>query len=137
PAAASQARSSRRVLARPKSIERPLRVLAQERVRVVDVPGCSPRLVRPTDVAHRDKRVPAQISRIVPRDVEPVVALDEPLPVCLEPFDEGNRRLSAGGQRFFPPPPLDAAVPRTDVLADVAAVDAVLEPRPVLDRDRG
>src|SRR6266516_6770120 len=73
------------------------------------------------DVPGRDERIPLQPACVVSRHVEAVVATDELLPVGGQPLDERDVRL-AGGRRVGAAL-LDPAVPRTDVLADVAAVD--------------
>src|SRR5207247_2467521 len=62
-------------------------------------------------------------TRIVTRHEETVVACCELARVGAEPVDEGNVRLRAVRQRAAVPPLLDPAIPRADVLADVAAVD--------------
>ncbi len=90
-------------------------------------------MLRPAAVAECDERVSAQEPRIVPRDVEPVVVAHERL--RLEPVDEVDvprvaRRLAGAAL-------LDAAVPRADVLADVAAVDLGAERGAVVLGDRG
>ena len=86
------------------------------------------------DVAERDERVPAQPARVVPRHVEPVELVDQLARVGLEPRDQIDVRGRVGLQ--LRAPPLDAAVPRADVLADVAAVDLRAELGAVGLRDR-
>ena len=84
-------------------------MLAEQRVVAVGVPLHRRALGGAADVAGRDERVPAQPARIVPRDVEAVVPLDQLVPVRLEPVDERDRglgRLRRGGsaaRRFSTP----------------------------------
>ena len=86
-----------------------------------------PLVARQSDVAERDERVPPQPPRVVARHEEAVELLDELRPVPLEPVDERDRRRRVRGKLVGRATLLDAAVPRADVLADVAAVDAILE----------
>src|SRR5207248_9659629 len=73
-----------------------------------------------TGVPERDGGVPAKPPGVVLRYVQPVERPDELLPDGLEPLDEIDVAAALG---CLVPPLLDAAVPRTDVLADVAPVD--------------
>src|SRR6266516_3053401 len=102
-------------------LERPLGMLAQELVVVLRVPPGEARVA--AGVAERDERVPAQVARIVVGHEEPVVALGQPVVGSLEPVDERDVRLRARRRLEARTAFLDPAVPRTDVLADVAAVD--------------
>ncbi len=85
-------------------------------------------------VSERDDRVPPQPARIVPRDVQPrdQVGLDRSL------GGKPGEQVDVGGLvgRQAGAAPLDAPVPRTDVLADVAAVHLRAERRAVGLRDR-
>src|SRR4051794_15221582 len=87
---ADAARSSRSL---PYSAQRPLRVLTEQRVVLLGVPLGERRVLCPADVAERDERVPAQVARVLLRDVEPLVAADELVAVRLQPVDERHRRL--------------------------------------------
>src|SRR5205814_9350153 len=89
-----------------------------------------------TDIAERDKRVSAQEARFLPRDEEPVVGRDEVVAVRLEPVAKRNMRLGVVRERVAGAPALDTAVPRTHVLADVAAVDLDAELGAVFLRNR-
>src|SRR5580765_7570908 len=76
-------------------------------------------------VSQRDERIALQVAAVVPRHVQPVVAPRELARLRAQPVDERNDRLSA--RLLVRAAFLDPAVPRADVLAGVAAVDAVLE----------
>src|SRR5438477_175091 len=87
-----------------------------------------------TDVLLRDRRVPLEQAAVVARDVQPPVALAQLVWVGREPVGERDVRLGAGRQARLCATLLDAAVPRADVLADVAAVHLCAEPRAVVVR---
>ena len=87
-------------------------------------------------VLEGDRRVPLQQAAVVARDEQPVVAAAELVRVGLQPLDERDDRLGAVRQRLAGAALLDAAVPRADVLADVAAVDLGAEVLAVRLRDR-
>src|SRR5579884_2158099 len=74
-------------------------------------------------VACRDERVEPQAATVVPRHVEPLEAPPQVVGVAPQPLDEGDVRGRILAQRLAGSPLLDAAVPRADVLADIAAVD--------------
>src|SRR2546423_4357206 len=116
-------------------LERPLGMLAQK----VVVPGCvlceRRPVLGPARVAESDERVPSQVAPVVPRHVEPLVALAKLLAPALEPVDERDCGLGLGRERLVRAAPFDPAVPGADVLADVTAVDAVAERAPVLVGD--
>src|SRR5438477_3135168 len=81
------------------------------------------------DIAERDECVPPKPSRLVPRHVEPGVVVDQLAAVRRQPLHEVDvtcRDLPSG------PALADAAVPRTHVLADVAAVDLRAEGGPIV-----
>ena len=84
-------------------------------------------VARPTDVAERDERVTPKPARVVPRHVQPVELLDERRAVDLEPVGERDGRHRVVRKWLPCTPLLHASVPRADVLADVAAVDAIVE----------
>src|SRR5262249_20168283 len=115
------ARSSSRVLV--EALESPLRVLAQERVGVLGIRVDRRAQLIVADVPRSDERVPPQVARILAWEVEALVALAELLVAGLEPLDERDVRLCAGWCGVVLATLLDPAVPRADVLADVAAVD--------------
>ena len=73
--------------------ERPLRVLAQQRVVALRVRLGELRGARRRRVAERDERVAAQVARVVARDVQALVARAQLLVVGLEPVDERHVRL--------------------------------------------
>src|SRR6266516_5563369 len=102
-------------------LERPLGVLAQELVVALRVAPGEARVA--ARVAERDEGVSAQVARIVAGHEEPVVALGQLVVGSLEPVDERDVRLRARRRLEARTAFLDPAVPRTDVLADVAAVD--------------
>src|SRR5581483_11046655 len=83
-----------------------------------------------TDVSRGDERIALQPARVVPRHVEALEGAD----VALEPLDEVDVGAPVGVEARAAP--FDAAVPRADVLADVAAVDLRAERLPVRRRDR-
>src|SRR6266536_275244 len=85
-------------------------------------------------VPERDDRVALQVAAVVARHVQPVVTSRQLVRVGGQPVRERDDGLSA--RLLAGAPLLDAAIPRADVLADVAAVDAVLERRAHLLRDR-
>src|SRR5262249_12068429 len=70
-----------------------------------------------------DQRVPAKVAWVLAREVEALVARPQFVVRELEPLDERDVRLGACRRPLAGPSLLDAAVPRADVLADVAAVD--------------
>ena len=78
--------------------------------------------LRVARVSGRDERVAAQVARILAREVQALVALAQLLVAGLEPLDERHVRLGVGGRSRVLAALLDPAVPRADVLADVAAV---------------
>src|SRR5207253_8282372 len=128
--------SAPRFAPRVDALERPRRVPAQQRIVARGVRGDRVPQLRPAaDVAGRDERVPLQPATVVSRDVEAVVACGERVLLCLEPLDERDVRLGFGRRRTAGAALLDAAVPRTDVLADVAAVHLRAEPVAVFGRD--
>src|SRR5207237_787099 len=115
--------------------ERPAGVLAQQRILAVGVMLNELRVLGAAAVPERDERVPAQVARIVLRYEEAFVPADELLVGGLEPLDQRDVRLGAGRRRLAGTALLDPAVPRTDVLADVAAVDLVAELGPIVLRN--
>src|SRR5438270_10302879 len=115
-------------------LERPRGVVAHHLVAAVGVVGEHRPVLGSARVAERDERVPAHVARIVPGDVETVVAAPELVAVRLEPLHERHVRLGPGGKRLVLPPALDASVPGADVLADVAAVDLAFERLPIFVR---
>ena len=82
-------------------------------------------MARVARVAERDERVPAEPAGVVARDEEAVVLLDQRAAVGLEPGPQVD--VSGIGRRSVVAALLDAAVPRADVLTDVAAVDLCSE----------
>ena len=93
-----------------------------EQLVVVGGEALEQRLVaRVAGVADRDEGVAPQPPRVVARDEEAVVAGHQLPSVALEPGAQIDMAGVGRGQMLAPF--LDAAVPRTDVLADVAAVD--------------
>src|SRR5438128_1720758 len=114
------------MLGSPYVPERPARVPAQvTRVGVVDVRLAGGSMPGSPYVPERHERVPAQVARVVAGHVEPVVPDAELLVGGLQPVHERDVRLGGRGGRLSRPALLDPAVPGADVLADVAAVDAV------------
>src|SRR2546430_7035684 len=99
--------------------ERPARVLGEQLVAAGGVALDGSALTGAAHVAGRDEGVSLQPPTVVCRHVEAFVARAQLPAVRLEPVDQRNRRL---GARAALPPLLDAAIPGTDVLADVAAV---------------
>ena len=85
-------------------------------------------------VAERDDRVALEPAWVVARDVEPAQEGVVEAAFGVEPADEVDVRGVVG--RPIGAPPLHPAVPRADVLADVAAVDLRAERRAVRLRDR-
>src|SRR5688500_6899730 len=92
--------------------------------------------IRLAGVARCDQRVAAEVARIVPRKVKAVVAFAKVLVGRLQPLEQRDDGLGVVGQRRFRPALLDPPVPRTHVLADVAAVHVVAEGLPVGLRNR-
>src|SRR5204862_2189478 len=82
------------------------------------------------------ERVSLQVARVVARKIEPVVAGEQILRRRLEPVDERHEGLRIVRQCVSCAAFLDASVPRTDVLADVAAVDLGAELRAIALWDR-
>ncbi len=111
-------------------------MLAQERIAVAGKGLDRGTVFAVAGVSKCDQRVSAQEAWIVPREVEAVVAPAQLVVAELEPLDERDVRFRVLGQRLPGAPLLDAAVPRADVLADVAAVDLGAERLPVLLGDR-
>src|SRR5205823_15097190 len=74
-------------------------------------------------VSERDERIAAQVARVVLRHVEAVVSRGQRRAVALEPIRKTDVRLGAVRQRILRTTLLDAAVPGTDVLTDVASVN--------------
>src|SRR5215218_7078971 len=87
-------------------------------------------------VPERDDRVPLEPPSIVARDVQAVVPLDELVIRRTQPVDQRHAGLRTRRLRQVAAAFLDAAVPRADVLTDVAAVDAIFERGPVREGDR-
>src|SRR5690242_12743876 len=83
-------------------------------------------------VAERDERIPPQVPSVVPRDVQPPVALPQGVAVFAQPVGQPHVRFGSVGQRGVAAALLDAAVPRADVLTDVAPIDLRAELRAVL-----
>src|ERR687891_2969625 len=116
--------------------ERPLRVLAQQRVTVLGVRphrGDEPRVAR---VPGRHEGVAAQVTGVVAREVEAVVATCELLVRRFEPGGERYDRLGAGRRLGSRSALLHSPVPRAHVLADVAPVDLRPQLLAVLLRNR-
>src|SRR4051794_9296692 len=90
----------------------------------------------PLDVPRGDRRVALEPAPVVVRDVETREALAKVVRLGGEPVDERDVRLRAIRKRPIGPPLLDSAVPRADVLADVAAVHLHTEMLVVLLGDR-
>ena len=91
----------------------------------------------PSGVPERDERVPAKPARVVPWARRGGRARSASAsPSCVEPVRErdGGRRVAP--ERRPRAPLLDATVPRADVLADVAAVDAIPRAQPYVLRHR-
>src|SRR4051794_708358 len=108
-----------------QTVESPGCVLAEERVVTLGVP---PRgLGLASDIPERHERVAAQVARVVPWDEQPVVTLRQLLVARLQPVHEGDVRLSALRRLDACAPLFDPAVPRADVLADVAAVNLIAQ----------
>src|SRR6266404_941964 len=72
------------------------------------------------DVLRRDQGVSLEEATVIPRNVQTRVARAEIVVVHPQPVDERYVRLAV--DRNVAAPLLDTAVPRTDVLADVAAI---------------
>src|SRR5947209_350010 len=102
-------------------------VTRQERLEQVAV-------CRSPSIAKRDERVPPQIGRVVLRHVESLVASTQL--VRLPPQPVHKRHMRFGPVRGLTPGTslLDTAVPRTDVLTDVAAVHLRTELGAILGR---
>src|SRR2546423_14502261 len=111
-------------------LERPLGMLAQE----VVVPGCvlceRRPVLGPARVAESDERIPSQVAAVVPRHVEPLVALAKLLAPALEPVDERDCGLGLGRERLVRAAPLQPAGPRGDGPAGGPARDAARGGRP-------
>src|SRR5205814_4911112 len=101
--------------------ECPARVLGEQLVVGVGVAAQQRLVLARADVAERDERVAAKPARVVLRDVQPVVLVDERAAVAFEPCDEID--VGAALRRVPRSALLDPAVPGADLLADVAAVD--------------
>jgi hypothetical protein len=101
------------------------------------VPRCETlegrRVLRRADVAESDRRVSPQPPWVVSRHVQAVEGLDERAAVRLKPRDQVDVPVTG---RVIRASFLDAAVPRADVLADVAAVHLSAELPAVVHRDR-
>jgi zinc-binding alcohol dehydrogenase/oxidoreductase len=98
-------------------------MLAQHVVLTVEVRQESGALRLAADVTGGNESISLQPSRVVARHEQAVVALAELPGVGLEPVEEGNVRLGVFRQPVAVPALLDAAIPGTNVLANVAAVD--------------
>ena len=61
----------------PNSRHRPCRLLTQEFVVVVEKRLREPQILGSARVAKRNQRIAAEVARVVPRDVEPVVLRHE------------------------------------------------------------
>src|SRR3954447_15508559 len=119
---------------RAKPFERPVRVLGEQLVVSLGERLDRTGVLGAADVPERDERVPLQVARVAARDVEALVAVEQLAAVGLEPGDQVDRRLALGGD--VRAALLDPAVPGTDVLADVTAVDRVADRLAVLLGDR-
>src|SRR6266404_149414 len=86
-----------------------------------------------TDVLRRDGRVALEEAAVVAWDVQPAVAVAQVVRVGGEPVGERDVGLPGFDVRATL---LDAAVPRADVLADVAAVHLRAEMRTIFVRNR-
>src|SRR5688572_18218890 len=102
-------------------------MLAEQLVLALRVAGGERGERRVSGVADRDERVAAEIARVLTREVEALVPLTKLGVRRLEPGGERDDGLDRFGRRAVEPAPLDSPVPRTDVLADVTAVDLVAE----------
>src|SRR5262249_17828191 len=81
-------------------------------------------------------RIEPEAATVVSRDVEPLEPAPKLVRIGAQPVHERDMRCRGVRQRFAGPPLLDAAIPRADVLADVAAVDLRTELGAVLGRWR-
>ena len=81
------------------SRHRPFRLLTEELVVAREEGSASERSASVSRVPESNERIAAQIARIVPRDIQPLVALPQRRVVALEPVRESHVRLRAGGRR--------------------------------------
>ena len=109
-------------------------MLREHRVVVLGVALEQRQVLGPAHVAERDQGVAFQPARLVARDVQPLVVIDDRASVGFEPGDEVDVAVCRGV--VVAPSLLDAAVPRADVLADVASVDLCAERGTVALGDR-
>src|SRR4051812_10049061 len=105
----------------------PFRLLAEQLVLARQEGLREDGIVAGAGVAESHERVPAEIARIVARHIEPVVPPRKLCRIVTEPVGQPDVRLASGSRRLGGPAPFDPAIPRTDVLADVAAVDLCAE----------
>src|SRR3954451_12222563 len=101
----------------------PFRLLAEQLVLARQEGLGQVGIVAGAGVAESHERVPAEVARIVAWHIEAVVPLRELGRIVTKPIGQSDVRLPPGGRRFGGPTLFDPAIPRTDVLADVAAVD--------------
>src|SRR5688572_13793767 len=80
-----------------------------------------------TAVPASTEAVPPRPARVVARNVQTIEVCDELVSVSLEPLPERDRRRRSRLGSQLSTPLLDPPVPRTDVLADVTAVDAAFQ----------
>src|SRR4051794_2457518 len=121
---------------RTQLLEGPLRVLTQHRVRVLSELLHHGLLCSAAAVPKCDERVATQVARVVGGHVQAVEPPDELVALPRQPLDERDVRCRVARRLRPAAALLDAAVPRAQVLADVAAVDLRAELRAVLRRDR-
>src|SRR5688572_7798233 len=118
-------------------LERPLGMLTEQGVRPRGESLHTFYELPVAGISSGDKGVAAQVAGVVAREVQAVVARRELVVARFQPFAQGDNGLRSVGKRSARVPFLDATIPGTDVLADVAAVNLGGEIRPVPLRDRG